>query len=242
MLCGYIEDEDLGRVLIYTRRGMRTFRAKWNKYGQLEVTLPPGATKARIVHTLNMHHDEIKALREKIDSAPARFHEGQVIPCLRHHLEIRRKAKDSQFYDFGFDPDAECFFVAVPLQCDIASSAAERTIISCMKAVAQRFAHTYIIPLAEQVAQEKGCTVRGFEIGRGLKKLGHCTRERVISLSGNLLYYPEELVRYVICHELAHLREMNHSAAFHSECNRLCNGREAELEQKLRAYVKQLPL
>ena len=66
-----MEYKDFGRVLIYTRRGMRTFRAKWNKYGQLEVTLPPGATKARIVHTLNMHHDEIKALREKIDSAPA---------------------------------------------------------------------------------------------------------------------------------------------------------------------------
>ena len=242
MLCGYIEDEDFGRVLIYTRRGMRTFRAKWNKYEQLELTLPPGVSKDRILQTLNSHRDGIKALREKLDSRPPRFHEGQVIPCLEKHLEIRRKAKDSQFYDFGFDPDAECFFVAVPLQCDIASSATERTIISCMKAVAQRFAHTYIIPLAEQVAQEKGCTVRGFEIGRGLKKLGHCTRERVISLSGNLLYYPEELVRYVICHELAHLREMNHSAAFHSECNRLCNGREAELELKLRAYVKQLPL
>lgn len=242
MLCGYIEDKDFGRVLIYTRRGMRTFRAKWNKYEQLELTLPPGVSKERIVQTLNSNRDGIKALREKIDSRPPRFHEGQVIPCLEKHLEIRRKAKDSQFYDFGFDPDAECFYVAVPLQCNIESSAAERTIISCLKAVAQRFAYVSIIYLAETVAKEKGCKVRGFEIGRGLKKLGHCTPDGVISLSCILLYYPEELVRYVICHELAHLHEMNHSAAFHAECNRLCDGREAELEQKLRAFAKQLPL
>ncbi|MGN1245783.1 MAG: M48 family metallopeptidase, partial [Muribaculaceae bacterium] len=214
----------------------------WNEYGQLEVTLPPGSTKDQIMQMLDKNHEQIIALREKIESAPARFHEGQVIPCLCHHLEIRRKPIHSHYYDFGFDPDAECFFVAVPLRCDIASRSAERTIISCMKTVAQRFAYAFIIPLAEQVAQEKGCTVREFEIGRGLKKLGHCTRDRVISLSGNLLYYPEELVRYVICHELAHLSEMNHSAAFHSECNRLCGGREAELEQKLRNFAKQLPL
>lgn len=242
MLCGYIEDKDFGRVLIYTRRGMRTFRAKWNKYGQLEVTLPPGATKAQIVQVLDMHREELKALREKIDSRPARFHEGQVIPCLCHHLEIRRKPNNSQYYDFGYDVDAQCFYVAVPLQCDIASSIAERTIIDCIKTLAQRYAYVYVISLAEAVAEDKGCTVKEFVIGRGLKKLGHCTREGVISLSCNLLYYPAELVRYVICHELAHLKVMNHSADFHKECNRLCNGREAELEQKLRAYVKQLPL
>jgi predicted metal-dependent hydrolase len=50
------------------------------------------------------------------------------------------------------------------------------------------------------------------------------------------------LVDYVVCHELAHLRHMNHSAAFWAEVARMCPGHEAlkaELDRndhKFRAF------
>lgn len=43
---------------------------------------------------------------------------------------------------------------------------------------------------------------------------GSCTRAGRINLNTRLLHVPPELMHYVICHELAHRREMNHSAAF----------------------------
>ena len=71
-----------------------------------------------------------------------------------------------------------------------------------------------------------------------MSKLGHCTaREpRTIQLSRNLMFLSERLVRYVICHELAHLTHMNHSPEFHALVDRYTGGRERELEQELKHY------
>ncbi|MDB5228627.1 MAG: hypothetical protein JWN78_2820 [Bacteroidota bacterium] len=43
---------------------------------------------------------------------------------------------------------------------------------------------------------------------------GSCTIERRVMLSTKLLLMPQEVIDYVIIHELAHLKEMNHSPKF----------------------------
>jgi hypothetical protein len=43
---------------------------------------------------------------------------------------------------------------------------------------------------------------------------GSCSRDGRLSLSWRLYLAPEAVARYVVAHEVAHLRHMNHSAAF----------------------------
>lgn len=53
-------------------------------------------------------------------------------------------------------------------------------------------------------------------IGSAKKRLGSCTSAGVITFSLYLMQYPEEVIDYVIVHELAHRKEMNHSARFYA--------------------------
>jgi predicted metal-dependent hydrolase len=51
---------------------------------------------------------------------------------------------------------------------------------------------------------------------------GSCSRRGTISLNWRLIQTPEFVRDYIILHELAHLRQMNHSHRFWREVARLC--------------------
>jgi len=51
---------------------------------------------------------------------------------------------------------------------------------------------------------------------------GCCTARGTVSLNVQLIKLPLRLVDYVVVHELAHLREMNHSAAFWNVVESVC--------------------
>ncbi len=56
---------------------------------------------------------------------------------------------------------------------------------------------------------------------------GSCSRKGTISLNWRLIQCPPEVCDYIILHELAHLKHMNHSASFWMEVRRLCPNYQA---------------
>ena len=56
---------------------------------------------------------------------------------------------------------------------------------------------------------------------------GSCNSRRELRFSWRLIKARPALIDYVVCHELAHLRHMNHSTAFWLEVERMCPGYRA---------------
>ena len=72
-------------------------------------------------------------------------------------------------------------------------------------------------------------TVRRITIRSQRSRWGSCSRRGTISLNWRLVQAPVFVRDYLVLHELAHLREMNHSPRFWREVARLCpNFAEAE--------------
>ncbi len=65
---------------------------------------------------------------------------------------------------------------------------------------------------------------------------GSCSSKRNINLNMHLVNLPQELMDFVIIHELCHLVYSNHGTDFHKLVNYICKGREPEFQKQLRKY------
>ena len=228
MQCYFI-DKEFGKVVVTLRRGMKNVRCRW-RGNRLYMSAPYGMEK-QLEGLVDADRDKIRALNhQKIT-----FHDGQVIPCFHTTLTISTDAKlTTNCVAHGIDPaDGVSLYMRVPADLDLESDAATRALSKVISLLFGRIAHRYLIPYAQSEAARLGLKPRGFEIGKGTVKLGHCTRGGVIQLSRHLMLLPEPLVQYVVCHELAHLTHMDHSPAFHALLDSYLDGRSAELDRQI---------
>jgi predicted metal-dependent hydrolase len=86
----------------------------------------------------------------------------------------------------------------------------------------KRAAHAYLTARVLFLARAANVAAPRVFISPALARWGSCNSRREVRLAWRLVKAPGDLVDYVICHELAHLRHMNHSAAFWAEVGRQC--------------------
>ena len=65
-------------------------------------------------------------------------------------------------------------------------------------------------------AERMGLYPTKIRITSARRRFGSCSSEGHICYSWRLMQYPPEVIDYVVVHELAHLKHMNHSPAFHA--------------------------
>jgi predicted metal-dependent hydrolase len=93
----------------------------------------------------------------------------------------------------------------------------------------RRLAARELAPRVFELAALHQLPVRRVTVRNQRTRWGSCSRRGTISLNWRLVQTPPFVRDYLVLHELAHLKEMNHSRHFWSEVARLCpDFREAE--------------
>ena len=228
---GYIEDNEFGKIHVELRRGMTSVRFTYHADGHLLMRAPLGVSVKDLQRFVDQDRERLRLMPRP---QTVSFSFGQVIECYQCRVIIDSQHKMPGYILNHWDGDT--LHLQPHESADLNDEGIKRTISNVIGRAMEVQAHAALLPLARQIANELGLTPAGFEVGRGMRKLGHCTAKKVIQLSRNLMFLPEPLVRYIICHELAHLTHMNHSPQFHALCNRYCGGNEKELERQLRNF------
>ncbi|MDX8403619.1 MAG: SprT family zinc-dependent metalloprotease [Mariprofundaceae bacterium] len=103
------------------------------------------------------------------------------------------------------------------LELQVSGNTEDETMV---KAALQRWlkhkAKSHLPLILEALAKQHGFCYRKVSLRLQKSRWGSCSRAGNISLNAKLLFLPQELMRYVLLHELAHLKHMNHSETFWS--------------------------
>lgn len=86
-----------------------------------------------------------------------------------------------------------------------------------------------------------GLKIAKWRLSGATTRWGSCTSRGNIMLNWRLIHFAPDIIDYVVAHELAHLREMNHSPAFWAEVGRLFPGYQAARDALRRHDPASLP-
>jgi predicted metal-dependent hydrolase len=140
-----------------------------------------------------------------IDAGVSRHHVERV----DQHLFVRLKVSD-------------------PLDVNLVAQEAEKAVVTWIR----RQALPHLAQRAFFFSRLHNITPPRVYLSSANSRWGSCNSKREVRFSWRLMKAQPALIDYVVCHELAHLRHMNHSAAFWQEVERMCPEYEA-LKQEL---------
>lgn len=123
--------------------------------------------------------------------------------------------------------DQNVLFMALP-ETNIHAACSRMTIQWYKKQAASDFSRRL-----EILAAKLGVATPPLTLSNAKSRWGSCNSRGEVRLSWRLLQAPPHIINYVICHELAHLKQMNHSAKFYAVLESLFpNYKAAEKELK----------
>lgn len=192
----------------------RHVRLKMSLREGLVVVVPKGFDHSRILGLLEKKKRWLEQASERIETQ-RKFFEPEPPGALPERLALRGIGEEWAV-DYRTTESPQVTAVERPGNRLLVFGDTDNT--EACKAALRRWlnrkTHGDIKPWLLRLAKE-----RGFELNRVLVKSqrtrwASCSKQKIISLNLKLLFIPEDLIRYVLIHELCHTVNMNHSREF----------------------------
>lgn len=225
-----IEDAELGTITwkVNAKARRMTFRTKPEG---VFATVPTGTTPKEVKMA-------IETLRPKL-------------------LKAKEKAKPKPLIDLNYRIDAEYFKLSLvsgnrerflshselgemriicPPNADFNDDGLQDWLKKVIVEALRRNAKIVLPPRLYILSMKHGLPYEQLKINSSKGRWGSCSAKKHINLSCYLMLLPSHLIDYVLLHELAHTKEMNHSEKFWALLDKLTDGKAKALRKELMQF------
>jgi predicted metal-dependent hydrolase len=171
--------------------------------------------------------DEWSVLRQRRPGPSMRWRDGGSLPYLGRQLTIRLGAAAGAAFGADRKAIAATFASDGELRLALDPASGEERIRAAVQEWMKDEARRILGERIELLAQRGGVRPLAWRLSSARTRWGSCNEDGRIWLNWRLLFYPIEVIDYVVAHELAHLAELNHGPRFWREVGRLLPGFES---------------
>lgn len=224
-----LEDKELGRLLVRVNVRARrlTFRTREDA---IYVTVPPGTTIGEVKNAVEQLRPRLKAARQQ-----------QSRPLIDLDYRI-----DTEFFKLSLvGGERDRFFsrselgemqIICPPDADFSNKELQAWLRKVIEEALRRNAKIILPPRLYALSLQHNLSYKSVKINSSSGRWGSCSARGNINLSYFLVLLPKHLIDYVLLHELAHTREMNHGERFWALLDGMTDGKAQLLRSELRKY------
>ena len=224
-----LADKDFGRIVIRTRKTARNISMRVKPEG-LYLVVPPFSRTDKVLEALVPFRPTLLESFRKVAVRPIDFSFVIHADCFRLSLV------PSRLRCFTVKEEGEEMRIYCPADTDFGREEVQKLLRNAIVRALKRKAVDYLPSLLNVWSERCGLPYRKVKITGARTRWGSCTATRTISLSCYLMLVPAHLMDYVILHELAHTREMNHGPRFWELLDKLTGGQSHYVCTELRKF------
>jgi predicted metal-dependent hydrolase len=218
---------DIGLVRVQKKRGVKRISMRLHSSGEVRVSQPFYLPYSAGIYFAKSHKDWI--VKQKQKTVELDIYDGMYIGK-KHILQLQPASKLSTRVS------NDVITITAP-QIVLDTNSPEFTIAAkrAIKRALQKEASELLPHRLQTLATEYGYSYTDCKTKPMKSRWGSCSNTKIITLNCYLLMLPQEIIDYVILHELSHTKHMNHSAAFWNEV-----AKSTPSHKQLRAELKKL--
>lgn len=228
-----IEFEGIGKIKIRRSRNIKYLSVRLAPARGIWVNVPWGVSQRQIMDFLREKKTWIlenqKSVEQYEKDTGVGLKIGAEIPTKLHLLKIVATSAETPSYHL----EGKQITLFIPEATDFKKI--ENIVQQFLIHIYELESRQYLPPRVKYYAEKYGFHYRRLSFRNNLSNWGSCSAADHISLNIKLMKLPDEIIDYVILHELCHTVEKNHSAAFWKLVESVCPHWE-KLRGRLRKY------
>lgn len=219
--------ENIGPVTFFRNRRSKNMKISVKPDKSVLISFPFFVSEREVLSFLARNEAWIRKQQDKAIAVRKEFREGETIPTKFHQVELCS----------GKTQDVETIGKVVKIYSPDFNSEKTRDFLEDILNQVYRYeARKLLPPRLKELAARHGFSYNKVSIRNNKRNWGSCSSQNNISLNLQMMKLPDELIDYILLHELVHTEIKDHSERFWKKLDQITNGRARELAKEVKKY------
>lgn len=222
-----VQIKQIGTVIFSKNRRSKNIKISVKPDKSVLISFPFYCTTKEVFDFVNKNKAWIKQQQQKMESRKSKIDANSKIKTKLHLVEFILGE------EYNIETNKSVVIITVT---DFNSGKSQDYIEDIITQIYRFEARKLLPPRLSELAEKHGFQFQRITIRNNKRNWGSCSSKNNISLNLQMMKLPDELIDYILLHELVHTEIKNHGSKFWEKLNNITNQKAKELSKQVKQF------